>query len=75
MKKFYLSKKDKKIFGVCGGIGETLDVDPTIVRLCVVFLCMATAIVPLVVTYLAAYLIVPAEPSEKDMSDTSKGEK
>ena len=32
-KRLTKSKTEKKIFGVCGGIAEYLDVDPTIVRL------------------------------------------
>ena len=64
MKKLYISKKDRKIFGVCAGIGETYDIDPTLVRLVVVFLCFATAIIPVVLTYLAAWFIVPEEPPE-----------
>ena len=32
-KKLYRSGKDKILGGVCGGIGEYLDVDPTIIRL------------------------------------------
>lgn len=64
MRKLYLSKKDRKIFGVCGGIGETYDIDPTLVRLVMVFLCLATAILPAVLTYLAAWIIVPEKPAE-----------
>jgi phage shock protein C len=63
MKKLYLSRKDKKIFGVCGGIGEAYDIDPTLVRLVVVFLAFATAILPVVLTYLVAWAIVPKEPT------------
>jgi len=63
MRKLYLSRKYKKIFGVCGGIGETYDIDPTLVRLVVVFLCFATAIIPVLLTYLAAWFIVPEEPT------------
>jgi len=59
VKKLYLSKTDKKIFGVCSGIGETYDVDPTLIRLATVFLCLATGIMPLVVTYIAAGAIFP----------------
>ena len=51
MKKLYISKKDRKIFGVCGGIGETYDIDPTLIRLIVVFLCLASWIIPLLLTY------------------------
>jgi phage shock protein C len=64
MRKLYLSRKYKKIFGVCGGIGETYDIDPTLVRLIVVFLCLATGVVPLLLTYLAAWIIVPKKPAE-----------
>lgn len=59
MRRLHLSSTDKKIFGVCGGIGETYDVDPTLVRLAVVFLCVVTAIVPVAITYLVAALIMP----------------
>ncbi|MBU1557709.1 PspC domain-containing protein, partial [Patescibacteria group bacterium] len=38
IKKLHLSKTDKKIAGVCGGIGETFGVDSTIVRLIFIFL-------------------------------------
>jgi len=64
MKKLYISKKDRKIFGVCGGIGETYDIDPTLIRLIVVFLCLASWIIPLLLTYLAAWIIVPEKPAE-----------
>ncbi|WP_276880464.1 PspC domain-containing protein [Bacteroides heparinolyticus] len=33
MKKFYKCKKDRKIDGVCAGIGIYFNIDPTIVRL------------------------------------------
>ncbi len=64
MKRLYLSKDDSKIFGVCGGIGETYDIDPTLVRLAVLFLCVATAILPVLLTYLVAWIIVPEKPPE-----------
>ena len=63
MKHIYRSKKQKKIFGICGGIGGAYDIDPTLVRLIVVFLCFATAIFPVVMTYLIAWFIVPDEPT------------
>jgi phage shock protein PspC (stress-responsive transcriptional regulator) len=59
MKKLYLSKTDKKIFGVCGGISEVYDIDPTLVRLTLVFLTIVTAFVPLTVTYIIAGIIMP----------------
>jgi len=64
MRKLYISKTENKIFGVCGGIGETYDIDPTLVRLAMVFLCFATAILPVLLTYLTAWIIVPEKPAE-----------
>lgn len=63
MKRLHLSTTDKKLFGVCGGIGETYDIDPTLIRLIVVMLCIATALIPVGVTYLVAAAIMP-KPGE-----------
>jgi phage shock protein C len=62
MRKLYLSKKNRKIFGVCGGIGETYDIDPLAVRLATVFLFLATAIIPVLVTYVLSWLFIPEKP-------------
>jgi phage shock protein C len=53
---------DSKIAGVCGGIAEYLDVDPTIVRLVWAILTFCTAIVPGIVAYAVAWLIMPPGP-------------
>ncbi len=63
MKKFYLSRTDRKIAGVCGGLGELMNVDPTIVRLAMVILCLATVVFPFLVGYILAWIIVPRSPS------------
>ena len=63
MKKLYLSRMDKKIAGVCGGIGQTYDIDPTLVRLVFVLLLIFTWFVPMLVTYLVAWSIIPEEPA------------
>ncbi len=65
MKKLYLSKTDKKILGVCGGLSEMLGVDSTIIRLALVFLCLLTGILPLVATYIVAGIITPEKPQKK----------
>lgn len=62
MKCVYRSKTDKKIFGVCGGIGEAYNVDPTLVRLIVVFLALATGLLPMVITYIVASFLMPNTP-------------
>lgn len=63
MKKIRRSTNDKVIAGLCGGVGKMLSVDPTLVRLLCVFLCVATAILPLLLTYLVGWIIVPEDTS------------
>lgn len=43
------------------GLGEYFDVDPNLVRLGVFLLALATGIIPVLITYLAAWLILPEE--------------
>ncbi|MHC4509033.1 MAG: PspC domain-containing protein [Planctomycetota bacterium] len=70
MKKLYLATNDKKLFGVCGGFGETgacpersrRDLDPTTVRIAAIFLCLATGVIPLLITYFIAWIIMPKAP-------------
>lgn len=59
MTRLYRSERNKKIAGICGGIGEILDVDPTIVRLLMIVFTLATGIFPFVIGYLIAWWIVP----------------
>jgi phage shock protein C len=47
------------IASVCGGIAETINADPTVVRLIAVFLCFLSGVVPLVIAYLIAWVIIP----------------
>jgi phage shock protein C len=59
MKKLYRSRNNRMIFGVCGGIGEYFDVDPTLVRL--VWL-LFTFWGPGILVYPIAWIIIPEEP-------------
>ncbi|OGL37383.1 PspC domain-containing protein [Candidatus Saccharibacteria bacterium RIFCSPHIGHO2_12_FULL_49_19] len=58
-KRLYLSSKDKKVFGVCGGLGEYFGVDPTLIRLAWIILALVTAIVPGIIAYIIAALVIP----------------
>ena len=61
-KKLYRSKKDKMIAGVCGGIAEYFDVDPTLIRLLtVLFVILGGAGV---VAYIIAWIIIPKNPGQ-----------
>jgi phage shock protein C len=59
-KKLYRSNTDKMIAGVAGGLGEYLDVDPTIIRLAFALLALIGGHGVLI--YLVLWLIVPLSP-------------
>lgn len=65
MKKLYLSDRDKKIEGVCGGIAEYFGIDSTIIRIiCVLlaFVSFGTA----VLAYIICCFIIPKKPYSRD---------
>jgi phage shock protein PspC (stress-responsive transcriptional regulator) len=63
MKKLYRSINNKILGGVCGGIGEYFDVDPTIVRLLWILFIFAGG--SGIIAYIVAWLIVPKQPRIK----------
>jgi phage shock protein C len=68
MKKLYRSETNKRIAGVCGGIGKMLDVDPTVIRVATVVLALVTGIFPFVVGYIIAWLVFPIGKQEAAQS-------
>ncbi|MDD6233328.1 PspC domain-containing protein [Frisingicoccus sp.] len=58
MKKLFRSKSNRVICGVCGGIGEYLNVDPTIIRLLALLLGFTGSGV---LVYIVAAIIMPDE--------------
>lgn len=68
-KKLYKSKTDKKVDGVCGGLGVYLGLDANVVRLLWVLLTLTTAGVG-IVGYIACMLILPVEPDVIDTNET-----
>ena len=61
-KKLYRSRTDKKICGVCGGMGKYFGIDSTIVRLAVVAFTLLGGCGLL--AYIVAALVIPEEPIE-----------
>ena len=62
MKRLYRSRDERKIWGVCGGIAEYFEVDPTLVRLIAVlslfFACTG------IIIYIILAIVVPLEPQK-----------
>jgi len=62
-KKLYRSLSRKMLGGVCGGLAEYFDLDVSLVRLIFVGITLITAIVPMLIFYIIAWIIIPVEPS------------
>ncbi len=62
-KRLMRSTRDSKIAGVCGGLAEYMDADSTIVRLIWVLLTFFTGLVPGLLAYFVAWIIMPVAPA------------
>ena len=59
-KRLYKSNKNKMLDGVCGGIGEYSNIDPTIVMLGWVVFCALGG--SGIIAYIIAAIIIPRNP-------------
>lgn len=60
MKRLYRSRTNRIIAGVCGGIAEYSNIDPTIVRL--LWLLVSLLWGAGIIAYIIAVIIIPEEP-------------
>ena len=58
-KKLYRSIANKKLCGVCGGIGEYFDLDPTLIR--VLWLCSVLLLGGGLLAYIICAIIMPTQ--------------
>lgn len=59
MKRLYRSKNDRMICGVCGGIAEYFNIDPTLIRLAFVLFGLSGSGI---LAYFVAAIIMPDAP-------------
>lgn len=59
-KRLALSRRDKKIAGVCGGFAEYLEWDPTLVR--IIWLMLTLVAGWGLIAYIIAWIVMPQEP-------------
>ena len=71
-KKQLTRSTDKMLAGVCSGIAEYFDLDPTLVRVCYAALTIFTTCFPGVLLYLLLILIMPAAPQASAPSSNSQ---
>ena len=60
-KKLYRSRTNKTIAGVCGGLAEYLNIDPTIIRVIWALVALSGAGL---IAYLVCALIIPEKPAD-----------
>lgn len=80
-KKIYRLQSNKMIGGVCAGLADYLEIDATLIRLLFVAVGLLTALFPMFLFYIIAWIIVPIREevaeirkSEKTEKDTPKSE-
>ncbi len=64
-KKLYRSLSQKMLGGVCGGFAEYFNVDVSLVRIIFIGACLFTAVFPMLLFYLIAWIVIPSEPAVK----------
>ncbi|MCX7832156.1 MAG: PspC domain-containing protein [Actinobacteria bacterium] len=62
MKRLYRSRKDRMIAGVCGGLGEYFQVDPTLIR--VAFAALTLFNGAGLILYIILAIVIPNSPEE-----------
>ena len=58
--RLYRSRTDRWLGGVCGGIAEHFNIDPTIVRLAFVLLILLVGTG--IIAYLIGWIVIPLKP-------------
>ena len=61
VKRLYRSSDNRVFAGICGGLGEYFDVDPTVVRVVYVLLSLLTAFLGILL-YIILLFVIPNRP-------------
>jgi phage shock protein C len=60
VKRVYRSKSERVLAGVCGGLGEYFNIDPTLVR--ILFILFALVVGGGILLYIILWILIPEEP-------------
>lgn len=71
-KQIYRLQSNKMIGGVCAGLAEYLDIDSTLIRLLFVAIGVLTALFPMFLFYIVAWIIMPVK---NEVGEIRKSEK
>jgi phage shock protein C len=63
MKRLRRSRKERMIAGICGGLAEYFEVDPTVVRIVYVLVSILSVAFPGILVYIILWIIIPEAES------------
>lgn len=61
-KRLFRSRTESMLAGVCGGIAEYFELDPTLVRIAYIILSVLSAAFPGLLVYIILWLVIPEKP-------------
>ena len=73
MKRLYRSKKDRMLGGICAGLGEHFDIDPTVIRL-VWAVITVISIGTGVLVCILSWILIPEEDTGCSEQKTQRSE-
>ena len=68
-KKLYRSFTQKMVAGVCGGQAEYFDIDVSNIRLIFIAIAMASALIPMFIFYIIAWIVIPTQAASPPAAD------
>lgn len=68
----YRSETNKIIAGVCGGLGEYFNIDPTIIR--IIFILITIFAGSGILIYIILWLVIPSESTQHNLSQNNVSE-
>ncbi|AEG60915.1 PspC domain-containing protein [Desulforamulus ruminis] len=60
-KRLFRSRSQRMLAGVCGGIAEYLDMDPTVIRVLYIIASVLSAAFPGLLIYIILIFVIPEE--------------
>ncbi len=72
-KKLFRSVTQKMIGGVCGGLAEYFDIDVSIIRLIFIAIALVSALFPMFIFYIVAWIVIPVQPTSPSKEDKATG--
>jgi phage shock protein C len=66
VKRVYRSKNERMLAGVCGGLGEYFNLDPTIMR--ALFIAFGLIVGGGILLYIILWILIPEEPEATELT-------